>query len=109
MNTAAWRRTIRLTALFVLLNVALGFCACLGDTPDLLGGEPRAVFTIPTHQPVAPEYGDDCDSCVCCAALLVTRQIRVEAIFTATSKANVAAAAAPLDPAPQSLKQPPRA
>jgi len=109
MTTAMWRRTIRLTALLVLVNVALGLCACFGDAPDLPANGRGAALTNQTHRPEAPACGDDCDSCVCCASLVVTKQIRVEIVLTVSSKAILAAAAAPSDPEPHALKHPPRA
>jgi ABC-type proline/glycine betaine transport system permease subunit len=110
MNTARWRRTIPTIALLVLLNVMVGLCACVGDTPVVSGGERSAVLTTnQTDRPHVNECGDGCDSCICCASLVLTPPIRVEAAVTAGSKAMVAAASAPEDPEPQTLKRPPRA
>jgi hypothetical protein len=109
MNRAAWRSTIRLTVLLVLLNVGLGLCACLGDAPDLPADGRGAVLTNQTHRQEAPECGDNCDSCVCCASLLVAQRIRPETVLTLSSEVAVAAAARPSDPEPQALKRHPRA
>lgn len=109
MNKAAWRRTIRLTALLVLLNVALGLIACLGDTPELSAAGSGATLTNRPHRPQTPVCGDDCDSCVRCASLVLTQPIRFAISLTVSSKATVLTAAAPAGPERHTLKRPPRA
>src|SRR5579862_3595762 len=109
MNRAAWRGIIRLTAVLVLLNVALGLCACLGDTPVLSAKGAVVLTTHPEGPQPSSECGDDCDSCVCCASLLVARRIRLETVLTLTRAAVVTTDTHPSDPELQALKRPPRA
>ena len=71
MSMSIGRQFVRWTALLVLLNIALGFCACLRDPviPSQFAGSPMA--SPDTHRDGIPACGDNCESCICCAAVMV--------------------------------------
>jgi hypothetical protein len=92
----------------VLLNVVFDLCACLSDAPVPLNAKSAAVATRQTHAQDLPECGDNCDSCICCAAIIVTGPVHYESVLAVVAGVDYLPAAASPEPEPHRMKRPPR-
>jgi hypothetical protein len=102
------RHFARWIALFVLMNIGLGFCDCLRDPvlPPHSGSSFR--LTSGGEKRGLPVCADDCDSCVCCAVVVITAPVHfavelVTAQFTFSPPTSVS------DPDHIAITHPPRA
>jgi hypothetical protein len=104
-----FRHIARWTALLLLVNIGLGFCDCLREPVSIGGVATHAHATAPsTNGQSAPDCGDNCESCVCHANLVVAEPVR----FTVTLAVSGAPATPPLaasDPTRIGITHPPRA
>lgn len=98
-------------ALLVLLNVGLGVYACLRDTPAPLTSKSSPALSKQTQTENTPdsECGDNCHSCVCCAAIIVVEHFHYESALPVAAEATTPVFTAPNDPEPHRMKRPPRA
>lgn len=108
MNTRLWQQLIRLATLLVLLNVVFDLCACLRDAPQPLNAKGSAILTRQTREPDVPACGDNCDSCVCCAAIVVVGKLHYESALPFIDGVDSPLMAAPPDPEPHEMIRPPR-
>jgi hypothetical protein len=69
------RRFLRWTAIIVLLNVVLGFCVCLREDFSPGGSKDEANLSASTAKSL-PDCGDNCESCICHATLVLTAPTR---------------------------------
>lgn len=67
------RSLLRLIAMLVLANIGIGFCDCLRDPIAVDGPQIVAATSSQTHG-TESDCGVNCDSCVCCATLIVSQQ-----------------------------------
>jgi hypothetical protein len=67
------RQFARWIALLVLLNIGMGFCNCLRENTLPSGSETSAGLTNHGNRDAAPDCGDNCESCICHATLLMVR------------------------------------
>jgi len=104
-----FRHIARWTALLLLVNIGLGFCDCLRE-PLLIGGAAdKAHVTAPGSSGHAdPDCGDNCESCVCHANLLVSEPVRF-AIVLLVSGAPLPPVLSASDPTLIGITHPPRA
>jgi hypothetical protein len=103
------RHLARWTAWFVLLNIAVGFCDCLRDPVSLpIHSNSSAALTTTSHHQGAPDSdcGDNCESCVCHASILIVEPVRF-AVDLAVSRLSTFAFLPSSDPDHVRIERPP--
>jgi hypothetical protein len=105
-----FRQIARWTALLLLVNIGLGFCDCLREpvAPGGVASKPHA--TAPpshTNDEAAPDCGDNCESCICHANLVVAEPLRF-AVVLAVSGTPISPAIPASDPMLIGITHPPR-
>ena len=103
-----WREFVRWTALLVLLTIGIGFCDCLEDPVAPLGSPGLTSLSTNGPAPDAAECGANCDTCICCALLLVPSKMDFELPLVA-SDALTQFVLPPANPDSARMKRPPRA
>ena len=79
------RHLARWIAWLVLLTIAVGFCVCLSDEVALpIHSSSSSALTTKSHRQGAPECGDNCESCVCHASIVIVEpaQFGVELVVS---------------------------
>src|SRR5580658_620624 len=101
------RHLARWTAWFVLLSIAVGFCDCLRDPVSLpIHSSSSAALTTNSHRQEAPDCGDNCESCVCHASIVVIEPARF-AVELAVSRLTAFPALSSSDPNHVRIDRPP--
>jgi hypothetical protein len=67
-------KLLRLIALFVLANIGLAFCNCLHDAIELNSSSGPTLASKDSGG-TAPDCGENCGSCICCAPVLVSQHL----------------------------------
>ena len=107
MTARLWLKIVRWISVMVLLNIGVGLYGCMGDVPVPTNSVDSPTLTKQSHSIPNPTCGDDCDSCVCCASIVVAEHFIFEFVPTVYG-----AVLTPLtflsDPEPNRMKRPPR-
>ncbi len=108
MGEMRWGELVHWTALLVLLTIGIGFCDCLEDTVGPLGPPDFTSFSTDSPVPDATECSANCDTCICCALLLVPGKTDFKP-SPIVSNAVAQVVLSPANPDPARMKRPPRA
>jgi hypothetical protein len=108
MTSNLWLKIVRCTALLVLLNVGLGLYACMKDVPHPINRPDSLSLTRNSTTAGTPACNDDCDSCVCCASLIIASQ-RVFTVALVLKGIPAPLLLSSSDPDPDRTNRPPRA
>ena len=103
------RHLTRWTAWFVLLSIGVGFCDCLRDPVSLpIHSTSPAALTTNSHRQGEPDCGDNCESCVCHAAIVTVEPVRF-VVDLAVSRLTTFPVLSSSDPDHVRIERPPRA
>jgi hypothetical protein len=102
------RHFVRWIAVLVLLNIGLGFCDCLRENTISGGSAKSATLTSHRNHDAPSDCGDNCESCICHATVLMVRPETFK-ISLGISWLPGAPGLSFSDPDRTSLTQPPRA
>jgi hypothetical protein len=108
MISSFWFKIVRWTAVIVLLNVGLGLYVCMKDVPVPINQSDAPSLVRTGTRTQTPACSDDCDSCICCASLIISEH-RVFGLVPVLSNATAALVLSSSDPDPDRMKRPPRA